>query len=125
MSTVVFRPEKCYPPRKSAIWFDSLMLRPGSNLNFSDQQVAKLRSHPDFSKYEQWGAIEIVEPKAEVDLEEKPKSLLSTMNVDNAIKTIEGCHDVGQLESWLVNEARVTIRRAINTRITEIKGGNE
>lgn len=125
MTTVIFRPEKCYPPRKAAIWFDALMLRPGSNLNLSDFQVGKLRSHPDFPKYQEWGAIEIVEPKTEIDLEEKPKSLLSTMNVDNAIKTIEGCHDIAQLEAWLVNEARVTIRRAINIRITEIRGGNE
>lgn len=125
MSTVIFRPDKCYPPRKAAIWFDSLCLKPGTNLNTSEAQVAKLRSHPDFPKYENWGAIEIVGAKSVVDLEEKPVSPLSTMNVDQAEKTIENCHEVTQLEAWLVNESRVTVRRAINRRITEIKGGNE
>lgn len=124
MAIAIFRPEQCYPPRKAAVWFDFLMLKPGSNYP-SDEEIAQLRSHPDFPQYEKWGAIEIIEEKAEVELEAKPKSALSNLNVENALKTIEVCHEISQLESWLENEARVTIRRAINTRIGEIKGGIE
>jgi hypothetical protein len=125
MSTIILRPEKCFPPRKGLICFDSLTLKPGSNLNISDTEVEKLRSHPDFPQYEQWDAIEIIEPQAQINPNAPQPSEIASMNVDQAQRVIEACVDITKLESWLVNESRVTIRRAINRRITEIKGGNE
>jgi hypothetical protein len=125
MPTIILRPEKCFPPRKGLLCFDSLTLKPGSNLNISDADVERLRSHPDFPQYEQWGAIEIIEPQTEINPHAPQPSEIATMNVDQAQRVIESCGDIAKLEGWLINESRVTIRRAINRRITEIKGGNE
>jgi hypothetical protein len=125
MATVILRPEKSFPPRNSNLCFDTLTLKPGSNLNISDEAVERLRSHPDFPQYERWGAIEIIAPKSEINPNAPQPSELSTMNVDEAEKAIEGCHDIAKLEGWLINESRVTIRRAINRRIGAIREGNE
>ncbi|MCC5636317.1 hypothetical protein LC593_10695 [Nostoc sp. CHAB 5844] len=125
MATIILRPEKSFPPRNGPVCFDTLTLKPGSNLNVSDEAVEGLRSHPDFPQYERWGAIEIISPKTEINPNTPQPSELSTMNVDEAEKVIEGCPDIAKLESWLTPESRITVRRAINRRITAIKGGNE
>ncbi|PHJ59591.1 hypothetical protein VF14_08955 [Nostoc linckia z18] len=125
MATIILRPEKSFPPRNGPVCFDSLTLRPGSNLNISDDIVEQLRSHPDFPQYERWGAIEIISPKTEINPNAPQPSELSTMNVEEAEKVIENCADVAKLEAWLASESRVTVRRAINRRIAAIKGGNE
>ena len=125
MPKIILRPDKCFPPRNSAICFDTLTLRPGSNLDIADEAVEKLRSHPDFSQYERWGAIEIIAPKTEINPAAKQPSELGNMSVDEAVALIEECHDLVKLSAWLINEIRVPVRRAINRRITAIKEGRE
>jgi hypothetical protein len=135
MTTVIFKPQKLFPPRNSAITFSqskhgsinedfSLTLKAGANIGFSDTEISQLRSHPDFPQYEQWGALEIVEAKTTVD-SLPPKSELSSLSEDNAIAVIENTSDAKQLAEWLKSEQRVNIRRTINTRITNIKKGKE
>lgn len=125
MPKIILRPDKCFPPRNSAICFDTLTLKPGSNLDISDEAVEKLRSHPDFAQYERWGAIEIISPKAEINPSLKQPSELGNMSADEAVALIEECHDLAKLSAWLQHETRITVRRAIQRRITAIKGGKE
>ena len=135
MTTVIFKPQKIYPPRNSAITFSrskhgksgedfSLTLKPGANTGFSDTEITQLRSHPDFPQYEQWGALEIVEAKPTVDLSVQ-SSEIALLDEDKAISIIENTNNVQQLAEWLKLEQRVNIRRTLNTRITNIKKGKE
>jgi hypothetical protein len=137
MATVIFQPQKAFPPRSSAVTFSrskhglkggeefSLTLKPGANTDFSEANITQLQSHPDFPQYEKWGAIEIVGEKKIVDLAAPQPSELGTLNEDEAIAVIENCHDAAQLTLWLKLEQRVNIRRTLNTRINNIKKGKE
>lgn len=135
MTTVIFKPQKTFPPRNSNITFSrskhgkggedfSLTLKPGANTGFSDTEISQLRSHPDFPQYEQWGALEIVEAKATVDLSPQ-LSEIALLSEDKAISVIENTSDAAQLAEWLKLEQRLNIRRSINTRIANIKKGKE
>lgn len=124
MTTVMFYPERTNPPRTGPIAFDSITLKPGTNTNIN---VEALRSHPDFDQYLVWDAIKIIEPKETISLDAPQPTILelAKLNVDEATKVVEGCHDIPQLDQWLAVEQRVTLRRVINDRIAAIKGGKE
>lgn len=135
MTIVIFKPQKTFPPRNSAITFScskhgtngedfSLTLRPGANTEFSDNEISQLRSHPDFPQYEQWGALEIVEAKPTVDLSPQ-SSEIALLSEDKAISVIENTSDASKLQEWLKLEQRVNIRRTLNTRLANIKKGKE
>lgn len=126
---VFFRPSRCFPPRRGRIQFAGdgfrIKLEQGSN-ELSPQEVQDLRSHPDFEQYSKWQAIEISQPKEEIVSAAPVASVdLSIYNVDEAEEIVEQTHAVKTLELWLEKESRVTLRKAINKRITAIKEGKE
>lgn len=121
---VIHYPYKCFPPRAGATCFDLIMLRPGTN-HLESSEIEALKAHTDYPQYEKWGAIEILGAKPKINPKEQVPSELSKLNVDEAEKLIENCHDAAKLESWLTNESRVTLRQAINRRVGQIKSGNE
>ncbi len=123
MKTIIFRPHKCYPPSNAAHYFDSLRLEPGSK-QYSENDVAQLLAHPDYPRYQAWDAIEILEPKVEIQTEQ-PSSGLSIYSADQAEKVIQSCHDLATLQGWLKDEKRTTVRQTINRRIAAIKRGEE
>lgn len=124
MPEVLFYPQRCYPPSNATHMFDRLGLAPGRNV-LSETQIAQLKSHPSYPRYETWKAIDFIgEAPQTIELEGSTPSL-SGMSVEDAEKLVELSHDVSELEGWLKLESRVTLRRAINKRITAIKGGNE
>lgn len=126
MPEVLFYPQRCFPPSASTHMFDRIALNPGRNL-LSEEVIAQLQSHPSYPKYETWKAIEVVRnAPTEIELGvATPTSSLSELSVEDAEKLVEFSRDVSELEGWLAVEKRTTLRRAINKRITAIKGGNE
>ncbi|MBW4606907.1 MAG: hypothetical protein KME22_06695 [Hassallia sp. WJT32-NPBG1] len=55
-----FDPAVVVPPTQSAHFFDTIKLEPGNNL-ISEQDLARLRLHPDYAKYKSWGAVVIIQ----------------------------------------------------------------
>ncbi|MBW4668430.1 MAG: hypothetical protein KME60_13630 [Cyanomargarita calcarea GSE-NOS-MK-12-04C] len=123
MQKILYFPNKAFPPRSGNVFFDTIALKPGTNNHLSADDIAALKAHPDFPQYEKWGAIEIVGTVAEI----KPvaASSLSQLSAEEAEKTIESTHDAEKLAEWMKNESRITVRRALNRRIQQIKSGDE
>lgn len=123
MQKVLYFPNKAFPPRSGNIFFDAIALRPGTNNHLSAEDIAVLKTHPDFPQYEKWGAIEIIGANPEI----KPVAVseLSKLSAEEAERTIEATHDVEKLAEWAKNESRVIVRRALNRRIQQIKNGDE
>jgi hypothetical protein len=56
-TTLFYYPGKEKPnPRKGAITFDGVNLEPGIN-TLTSEQFTRLKKHPDYQKYLEWGAI--------------------------------------------------------------------
>lgn len=121
--TVIFSPHRVYPPSKTAHYFNNLRLAPGSQV-YSDDDVAALLAHPDYPRYKAWDAIAILEPQSEVVITpQQPGNSLSTYSVDDAETIVLNCHDAAQLQEWLKDEKRATLRQIINRRIKAIAEG--
>jgi hypothetical protein len=128
MKTLIFYPTRCVPPASqiSQHSFDGVILKAGNN-DLSEEEAEKLLNHPDFERYQTWGAIELIGETSEVidPAANTEKVSLANYSVEDAEKIIEQTHDAELLAVWLVTETRKTLRQAINRRITTIKGGNE
>lgn len=57
---VIFDPSKVTPRRTGPLAFDRIVLKPGAN-ELSDDSVATLKKHPDFSTYSK--ALKFEEPE--------------------------------------------------------------
>lgn len=126
MTTVIYKPENCYPQQgpRSKIRFDRLTLDPGTN-HLSEAQFSTLAAHPDFKAYVNRKALIIQEPKEEVELvplSDIPANL-SAYNLTEAGDIIDNTHDVDVLKRWLKDENRKGARDQITLRIKNL-GGN-
>ena len=126
MKTLLFNPQKCFPPTKGAHCFDGLTLTPGAS-QWAEDDLETLLNHPDFARYDAWGAVEILGETAEIVPSEETTGLadLSGMNGDDAEKLIEATHDTDALKAWLEKETRRTVRQFIQRRLTAIAKGEE
>lgn len=125
-TTVLFSPQKCFPPANAAHFFDSIKLVPGSSNQFTPEQLTTLTEHPDYPRYKAWGAIEIL--GATPQTIEKPATVggdLSALSPEDAEKAIEGSHDVATLNAWYAAETRRLVRQQIQRRIKTIESGQE
>lgn len=123
--TVLFKPQNCYPPSSNAHYFDGLKLIPGSGNHLTAEQVTTLLAHPDYPRYRDWGAIEVLgETAATIPTEPAPKSI-TNLSADDAEKAIEGCFEVATLREWYEAETRRPVRQQIQRRIKAIESGEE
>lgn len=61
MATVIYSPEKEKPqPRKASLTLSGVLLEPGFN-TIEQKHLDVIKNHPDFSLYESWGAIQVVQ----------------------------------------------------------------
>lgn len=124
----VFYPERSVPPRKSEVYFDDIVFRPGINTHIITKQWNKLQSHPGIQQYLKWNAIEIIDQVQQIpvfDPNQQASQLanLSTFSVKDAQKIIEETYDVNLLNTWLTTETRIPVTNSINQRITNIQQG--
>lgn len=131
MSTcVVYKPSKCYPPQAATaeVWFDSIILKAGSGNFLNDGQLEQLMDHPDFVRYDTWGAIEVVTPDTPAPdlpvVQGQPTypANLSGISVEKAEDIVNACDDVAVLRAWFDAETRKTLREILTRRIQEIIG---
>ena len=120
---VLFTPQKLQPPTKATLGLQHdgtlIELKPGIN-NLSEAKVAKLKAHPSYAKYAEWGAITAPE-SAEVAASPEGFTLaeLRELNVDEAEDLINETTDVALLTSWQA-DPRVTVKRAIAERLEDL-----
>lgn len=126
MKTLLFNPQKCFPPTKGAHCFDGLILTPGAS-QWAEDDLETLLNHPDFARYDAWGAVEILGETAEIVEPKDTTGLadLSGMGQDDIEKLLELTHDVETLKAWLEKETRRPVRSLINRRLTAIAKGEE
>lgn len=126
MSTVViFYPDKSIPPQRgnATLSFDSVELRAGVN-SLSSDQLQLLQQHPDFARFQNLKAIELVvhadtvEPLANSEITD-----LGVYDIDQAATVVNNTNDLTILNSWLKTETRKPIRAIIATRINQLKSG--
>ena len=129
MSTcIVYKPSKTYPPQAATaeVWFDNLVLKPGSRNFLSDSQLAELQAHPDYARYQGWGAIEVISPELatpELPITDRGTaypSNLSGISVEKAEDIVNACDDLAVLRAWFDAETRKTLREILTRRIEEI-----
>ncbi|MDV3002939.1 MAG: hypothetical protein N5P05_004594 [Chroococcopsis gigantea SAG 12.99] len=56
----IYKPDRETPARKGSRLFDLIELAPGRN-RLSPAEITTLKAHPDYPRFEEWGAIEIAE----------------------------------------------------------------
>lgn len=126
---VTFYPRRCIPESKVAHWFDGLELEPGINY-LSDEQLDQLTKHPDYPRYDSFGAIAIQKPNSNnptpqtsptpaPDQKDNPPNL-NNYGPDDAKKLINDQTDPSVLESWLQLEQRKNVRSAIQERLAAL-----
>ncbi|NEZ66651.1 hypothetical protein D0962_28485 [Leptolyngbyaceae cyanobacterium CCMR0082] len=127
-----YNPRKTQPASQGVRYFDGVPVHPGINYDLSESQVETIKAHPSLSRYEEWGAIEWVKGGGEVEAKPEAKSeadrlarlgALDDLTVDEAEKIVDVGHDVELLQAWANRDKRVTLRNAINQRITQIQEG--
>ena len=100
----------------------SITLRPGSNLNVSEEEFNKFRNTPPIKRKLQSGVIQEIKPvltseqKAE-NKKEAASELLSDFSKDEAKKLVADCYDLEKLEEYEASEGRVTVLKAIRKQI--------
>lgn len=127
MIPVIFYPDRCVPPLSAiaACFFDSIRLKAGIN-QLSEKDVQKLQEHPDFQRYLDLKAIEIVQAKEEINPAENTEVVdLKKFAIPKAQEIVLATHDIGVLEGWLHTETRKDVRATLNTRIAQIKAGED
>jgi hypothetical protein len=125
MPAILFRPQKCYPPSTASHFFNTLELRPGTNL-VSEAELTTLETHPDFSRYLGWGAVEVVaEPQMTIDLAAPQATDITNFSIETVEPVIEETPDLPTLEAWLDKETRKPVRQLLQRRITALKKGLE
>jgi hypothetical protein len=128
MQILIFHPDRCVPPSTVAHTFDGVALVPGRN-NLTPDSLTLVLSHPDFPKYKNWGAINVIEPTVETEtVQHNANSELESLakyNVEDIDEILDATNDVELLQKWLQKETRKTVRPQIILRINAIKAGNE
>ena len=82
-TTLFYYPGKEKPnPRKGAITFDGVNLEPGIN-TLTSEQFTRLKKHPDYKKYLEWGAITPTEEPLPLFLTHPSDPLEKTLKKDN------------------------------------------
>ncbi len=100
----------------------SITLRPGSNLNISEEEFNKHKNSPPIKSKLQSGVIQEIKPvltseqKAE-NKKEAASELLSDFSKDEAKKLVADCYDLEKLEEYEASEGRVTVLKAIRKQI--------
>jgi hypothetical protein len=100
----------------------SITLRPGSNLNISEEEFNKYRGVASIKSKLQSGVIQEIKPvltseqKAE-NKKEAASELLSDFSKDEAKKLVADCYDLEKLEEYEASEGRVTVLKAIRKQI--------
>jgi hypothetical protein len=100
----------------------SITLRPGSNLNVSEEEFNKFRGVASIKSKLQSGVIQEIKPvltseqKAE-NKKEAASELLSDFSKDEAKKLVADCYDLEKLEEYEASEGRVTVLKAIRKQI--------
>ena len=127
-----YNPRKVQPAGQGVRYLDGVPIYPGINYDLSEAQIETIKNHPSLPRYEEWGAIEWVKGGGEVEAKPEAKSesaklarlgALDDLTVDEAEKIVDTEHDVELLQAWAKRDKRVTLRNAINQRITQIRGG--
>ena len=104
-TTLFYYPGKEKPnPRKGAITFDGVNLEPGIN-TLTSEQFTRLKKHPDYQKYLEWGAIT---PTAE------PLPLFLTQPSDPLEKTLQ-TDDSTNLSTFIPTSSTKTSRKKANS----------
>lgn len=97
------------------------MVRPGA-WDYPDADVAVLQAHPDWAKYEGWGAVQLIEALEEVETSPSGDSL-AALSVDDALLIVDNSSSLEDLERWKGEEKRKTLLNAIAKRIKQIQDG--
>lgn len=125
-SVAIFYPDKCIPrlAETAQVGFDKIFLSAGTN-NLSPEALKQLQEHPDFPRYVDLGAIDILEETATMvdPMANADNPDLMQFKDAEALKIVNNTQDVPTLEQWLTVEQRTKIRSALNTRITQLKTG--
>ena len=102
MTTLFYYPGKEKPnPRKGATTLDGVNLEPGIN-TLTSEQFTRLKKHPDYQKYLEWGAIT---PTAE------PLPLFLTHPSDPLEKTLKKDDDSIDLSTFIPTSPTKTTRK--------------
>jgi hypothetical protein len=105
ITTLFYYPGKEKPnPRKGATTFDGVNLEPGTN-NLTHEEFTRLKKHPDYQKYLEWGAIT---PTAE------PLPLFLTQPSDPLEKTLKKDDDPIDLSTFIPTNPTKTSRKKAN-----------
>lgn len=130
MTTVLFAPSKCLPPRRGAVNLDGIKLAPGAPTHLSEDELAKLKAHPSFARYEKWGAVQILGTESTKPPTDTSKlENLSTFDIKGgdgekgAEDIVAATTDVALLNKWLKAETRTTLKKIISDRVKELGGG--
>ena len=103
-TTLFYYPGKEKPnPRKGATTFDGVNLEPGIN-TLTNEQFTRLKKHPDYKKYLEWGAIA---PTAE------PLPLFLTHPSDPLEKTLQRADDSTDLSTFIPTNSTKTTRKKV------------
>lgn len=124
MTVVIYRADKETPPSSASFTrLDRVRLNVGRN-HLDDKQMAIVQKHPDFDRYVELGAIEIIKGKEPPP--EEPDSLAG-YSIAEAEKLIKETNDLEQLKRWQSNESRAknrkTVLNAIAVQIGDVEGG--
>lgn len=126
MSIAIFYPDKCIPKlsETAQMGFDKVFLSAGTN-KLTPETLKQLQGHPDFTRYSELGAIELIEeePTTVDPLANTEEVDLMSFKEVEAIKIVNSTQDTATLEKWLEVEQRTKIRTVLNTRITQLKSG--
>lgn len=127
MSQVIILYPDRVPPfglaKTARLGFDSIELVAGIN-NLSPEQIETLQSHPDFARFKQLKAIELIESSEEVEPSTNSSIPdLSAYAVEDAQKLIMETVDLATLENWQNSETRKTVKSTLSTRISQLKSG--
>ena len=101
-TTLFYYPGKEKPnPRKGAISFDGVNLEPGINA-LTSEQFTRLKKHPDYKKYLEWGAITPTE---------EPLPLFLTQPSDPLEKTLKKDEDSINLSTFVPTTTKTTRKK--------------
>lgn len=122
---IIFYPDRAVPAMAASarLSFDKIELVAGIN-NLLPEQIEVLQQHPDFTRYVNLKAIELIESSDIIEPSINTEVLnLGLLNVEDAQKIVMETVDVTTLEHWQVTESRKTVKSTIATRLMQIKSG--
>ena len=115
-----FDPRQQRPPRQAAQGINGVLLQPGQNV-LDPEQMAILKASPYYHRLVSYGAIVVQESE-----ESRPRPPGPVPgNATQARATVAQEYDLSLLRGWLEEEERVTVRAAIEQRISTLTQGGE